>query len=107
MLCQSGNRRRAYLHSNGEFGLCIREIAPRRCRSHEEARRKFPPSLANRLVWTFFGWILLLGAIGAAQTPGGVPSSLSDLPRMKTFTAYRVSSNNRFVGSNDDSKRIS
>jgi len=31
---------------------------------------------------------------------------MSDLPRMKTFTAHRVSSNNRFVGSNDDSKRI-
>jgi len=65
----------------------------------------FPPSPAKRLVWTF-GWTLLFGAIGAAQTPGGVPSGLSDLPRMKTFTAHRVSSNNRFVGSNDDSKRI-
>ena len=29
-----------------------------------------------------------------------------DLPRMKTFSAHRVSSDNRFKGSNDDSKRI-
>ena len=34
------------------------------------------------------------------------PSSLGDLPRLKNFSAHRVSSDNRFVGSNDDSKRI-
>ena len=39
-----------------------------------------------------------------AQTPG--LSSLLDLPRIKAFSAYRVSSENRFRGSNDDSKRI-
>lgn len=32
--------------------------------------------------------------------------SLADLPRLKNFSAHRVSSNNHFVGSNDDSKRI-
>jgi len=35
-----------------------------------------------------------------AQTP------LSDLPRLKTFTAHRASSQNPAIGSNDDSKRI-
>ena len=47
---------------------------------------------------------LLLAGCAAAQSPG--PSSLLDLPRLKTFSAYRVSSDNRFQGSNDDSKRI-
>lgn len=47
------------------------------------------------------GWIILLAACGLSQTP-----DLLDLPRLKTFSAHRVSSNNRFVGSNDDSKRI-
>ncbi len=48
---------------------------------------------------------MLFAAIGAAQSPG-IPFDLSDLPRIKTFTAHRVSSDNPFVGSNDDSKRI-
>ena len=65
----------------------------------------FPPSLAKRLVWICAG-ITLFGAVGAAQAPDVAPFSLFDLPRMKTFSAHRVSSNNRFVGSNDDSKRI-
>ncbi len=43
--------------------------------------------------------IILAAASAAAQ-------SLSDLPRLKNFSAHRVSSDNRFVGSNDDSKRI-
>jgi hypothetical protein len=41
-----------------------------------------------------------------AQAPESEPSSLFDLPRLKNFSAHRVSSDNRFVGSNDDSKRI-
>ncbi len=41
-----------------------------------------------------------------AQVPGPEPSNLFDLPRLKNFSAHRVSSDNRFVGSNDDSKRI-
>lgn len=48
--------------------------------------------------------ILLLAGCAAAQAPG--PSSLLDLPRLKSFSAHRVSSDNRFKGSNDDSKRI-
>jgi hypothetical protein len=63
------------------------------------------PRLANRVVW-ICGWITLFGAVVTAQAPDVAPFSLFDLPRMKTFTAHRVSSNNRFVGSNDDSKRI-
>jgi len=47
---------------------------------------------------------LLLAGCAAAQSPG--PSSLLDLPRLKTFSAHRVSSDNRFQNSNDDSKRI-
>jgi hypothetical protein len=41
-----------------------------------------------------------------AQAPQSAPPSLFDLPRLKNFSAHRVSSDNRFVGSNDDSKRI-
>ncbi|MGD0772967.1 MAG: DUF2961 domain-containing protein [Candidatus Solibacter sp.] len=51
-------------------------------------------------------FILLLTGCAAAQVPGGGPLDLLDLSRMKTFSAERVSSGNRFVGSNDDSKRI-
>jgi len=47
--------------------------------------------------------LLVLPAYAAAQAG---PFSLLDLPRMKTYSAQRVSSGNRFVGSNDDSKRI-
>src|ERR1700722_14931210 len=46
--------------------------------------------------------LLLLTVHGSAQT---VPNLL-DLPRLKNFSAQRSSSNNRFIGSNDDSKRI-
>ena len=52
---------------------------------------------------TRFSPLLILSAC-AAQAPG--PASLLDLPRLKTFSAHRVSSDNRFRGSNDDSKRI-
>lgn len=54
---------------------------------------------------TVLSFILLAGCSGA-QTAGTGPFSLFDLPRMKTFSAHRVSSGNRYVGSNDDSKRI-
>jgi hypothetical protein len=50
--------------------------------------------------------VVLLAYCAAAQAPDGGPFSLLDLPRIKTFSAHRVSSGNRFVGSNDDSKRI-
>ena len=46
---------------------------------------------------------VLLGGVWA-QAPSA--PGLLDLPRLKNFSAHRVSSNNRFVGSNDDSKRI-
>jgi len=50
------------------------------------------------------GWLLAFSALCLrGQAP---PSSLGDLPRLKNFSAHRVSSDNRFVGSNDDSKRI-
>lgn len=42
----------------------------------------------------------------AAQAPDSFPSSLSDLPRLKDYTAHRTSSENPFIWSNDDSKRI-
>ena len=45
---------------------------------------------------------MLLAMAGNAMPQEG----LSDLPRLKNFSAQRVSSDNRYVGSNDDSKRI-
>ena len=51
-------------------------------------------------------YILLLPACAAAQVPDKGSFDLLDLPRMKNFSAERVSSGNRFVHSNDDSKRI-
>jgi hypothetical protein len=50
--------------------------------------------------------LTLLVTCCLAQAPGPEPSNLFDLPRLKNFSAHRVSSDNRFVGSNDDSKRI-
>ncbi|HVP48422.1 MAG TPA: DUF2961 domain-containing protein [Bryobacteraceae bacterium] len=48
------------------------------------------------------GLMVLFGACGTPQAP----FSLFDLPRLKTFSAHRVSSDNQYVRSNDDSKRI-
>src|ERR1700722_171707 len=53
----------------------------------------------------FLFLVLLTGSV-SAQVPDRDPFSLLDLPRIKTFSAHRVSSGNPFVGSNDDSKRI-
>jgi len=49
-------------------------------------------------------WLVLFLLAGNA-TPQ-MSEGLSDLPRLKNYTAHRVSSDNRYVGSNDDSKRI-
>jgi D-arabinan exo alpha-(1,3)/(1,5)-arabinofuranosidase (non-reducing end) len=49
---------------------------------------------------------VLLASYASAQIPDRGPFSLPDLPRIKNFSAQRASSGNRFVGSNDDSKRI-
>lgn len=45
-------------------------------------------------------FIPLFAGFGVAQV------DLSSLPRVKTFSAHRASSGNRYTGSNDDSKRI-
>jgi hypothetical protein len=50
-------------------------------------------------------WSVLFLLAGNA-TPQTSEGGLSDLPRLKSYTAHRVSSDNRYVGSNDDSKRI-
>lgn len=54
------------------------------------------------------GWIVVvvMSTLAVAQGSDPSQSSLSDLARLKTFSAHRASSGNRFVGSNDDSKRI-
>ena len=49
---------------------------------------------------------IIVTTCGVAQVPETGPFSLFDLPRLNAFSAYRASSENRFVGSNDDSKRI-
>ena len=50
------------------------------------------------------GCVLAAIAHAAPQVTDG--GGLPDLPRLKRYSAHRVSSQNRFVGSNDDSKRI-
>ncbi|PYT30718.1 MAG: hypothetical protein DMG57_07305 [Acidobacteria bacterium] len=100
----------------GSIGPCCCRSGVRRgeggepdIRSERGLVKKFseisPSRLAKRLIG-IIAEIVLFGATGAGQTPDASPFSLSDLPRLKTFTAHRASSNNRFVGSNDDSKRI-
>lgn len=63
------------------------------------------PGAARRLGRT---WCLILafGACATAQVPESAPLQLLELPRLKNFAAHRSSSNNRYTGSNDDSKRI-
>jgi hypothetical protein len=48
--------------------------------------------------------LLCLPAGSWAQTPSTNPLDPLELPRLKTFAAYRSSSNNLYVDSNDDSK---
>ena len=50
--------------------------------------------------------LLFCGAAGSAQIPYVSPVDALDLARMKNYSSGRVSSGNRFVASNDDSKRI-
>ncbi len=57
--------------------------------------------MVNPKRWSGPGLGLLLASSAFAQSP-----DLLDLPRLKSYSAHRVSSNNRYVGSNDDSKRI-
>jgi hypothetical protein len=52
------------------------------------------------LTWSGLACLLFLAAGAAA------PQMPDDLPRLKPYTAHRSSSGNRYVGSNDDSKRI-
>jgi len=52
-------------------------------------------------------WIvLLITQVAWAQAPGNDYVSALNLARLKNYSAARVSSGNRFVASNDDSKRI-
>ena len=50
--------------------------------------------------------LLFCGAVGSAQIPYISAVDALDLTRLKNYTSGRVSSSNRFVASNDDSKRI-
>jgi Protein of unknown function (DUF2961)/HEAT repeats len=64
----------------------------------------FQPRSFGRAVQALL-WLVLMAWPSRAQT-ASASSDLSDLPRLKNFSAHRVSSNNRYVTSNDDSKRI-
>src|SRR5690349_11739723 len=55
--------------------------------------------LASIAVLCFISWC-------SAQVPGADSGDPLELARMKTYSSARVSSGNRFVASNDDSKRI-
>jgi hypothetical protein len=48
----------------------------------------------------------LLANLAAAQSAGPAAADSLDLARLKNYTAHRVSSNNRYAFSNDDSKRL-
>ncbi len=67
------------------------------------------PMASRRQAWAWCAGTVLCGALCAlasAQAPDTFPSGLSDLPRLKSFTAHRTSSENSYRWSNDDSKRI-
>ncbi len=64
-------------------------------------------NFGDRRFWGLLcGPFVLLCLAASGQSPDSLVSTLSDLPRLKTFTAHRSSSDNPFIGSNDDSKRI-
>ena len=48
--------------------------------------------------------LLCLPAESWAQTPSTNPLDPLEFPRLKTFEAYRSTSNNLYVDSNDDAK---
>ena len=50
--------------------------------------------------------LMLISAVAGAQEPENDPLDSLGLARLKNYTAARVSSDNRYVFSNDDSKRI-
>jgi hypothetical protein len=52
------------------------------------------------------GLILLLSAAASAQTPANDYLDATGLAMLKNYTSHRISSGNRYVKSNDDSKRI-
>ena len=49
---------------------------------------------------------MLIAATAWPQAPVLGPDDSLRLPRLKNYSAWRISSNNRFAFSNDDSKRI-
>jgi len=52
-------------------------------------------------------WVSNKFLVGAGGGCVGSAQSLTDLPHLKSYSAERVSSNNAYVGSNDDSKAFS
>jgi hypothetical protein len=75
-------------------------MSMRRC----QAVRRIPLGGWIRQLTGLGSVMVLLAGNAATQMPDG--SSLADLPRLKHYSAHRASSENRYVGSNDDSKRI-
>jgi len=51
-------------------------------------------------------YVMLTAAAAWPQAPVVGPDGSLDLPRLKNYSAWRMSSNNRYAFSNDDSKRI-
>jgi len=52
------------------------------------------------------GLLLLLSTAACAQTPANDYLDAMGLATPKNYTSHRISSGNRYVKSNDDSKRI-
>ena len=61
--------------------------------------------MRTKLMWALFLTLLLMTS-GCSRAPEPSQLGLYNLPRLRSFSAYRVSSENRYINSNDDEKRI-
>src|SRR5271166_5871060 len=64
------------------------------------------PVILSSMKSLLLAFVVLVAGVASAQTPANDFMDSLGLARLKNYTTARVSSGNRFVYSNDDSKRI-
>jgi HEAT repeat protein len=69
-------------------------------------RRDGLSTILQRPPWRFLAWLVFFAVAASAQTPDNDFLDSLGLARLKNYSSARTSSGNRYVYSNDDSKRI-
>src|SRR5271166_5703221 len=64
------------------------------------------PVILSSMKSLLLAFVVLVVGVASAQTPANAFMDSLGLARLKNYTTARASSGNRFVYSNDDSKRI-